>query len=194
MKARKLASVLAATVTLLLAATAIAFASGGGDEPSPWNAWTLTWRVINTVALLALLAYFLKKPLGKFFSERTVQIRKDLDEAKEQREKAERTIKEYEQKIAGMEQELEKMRAELRKAAQSEGKKVVANAERMAKGMIEGAKIAAEQEVRKAKETLRNESADLAVELAEALIREKIGKEDQKKIVEDYLAKVEGMK
>ncbi len=121
-------------------------------------------------------------------------IRRDLEDAKEQKAQAERKLKEYEDKLAGMEQELEGMRAELKKAADVESEKVVANAERMASSMVETAKLAAEQEVRKAKTALRNEAVELAMELAESLIREKINDTDRKKIVEDYLGKVGGMK
>lgn len=194
MKARKLASILAAVIVCVLVGAAISFASGGGDEPSPWTTSKLMWRVINTIALFALLTYFLKKPLVNFFTERTATIEKDLVDAKSQRDKAELLIKEYQEKIAGMEKELEKMRAELKKAAEAESVKVEANADRMAAGMIESAKIAAEQEVRKAKADLRNESVDMAVQMAEAVIREKISEDDQKRIFRDYLAKVEGMK
>ena len=194
MKVHKVVWILLALVFSLLVGTAIAASGGHDEEPSPWTAYMIAWRVVNTVALLALLVYFLKKPLVTFFSERTAQIGKDLDGAKGEREKAERTLKEYEQKIAGMEQELEKMRAELKKAADAESEKVVANAERMAEGIIEAARIAAEQEVRKAKAELQNEAVELAVQTAETLIREKMSAGDQKKIVEDYLVKVEGMK
>ncbi|MEJ2715951.1 MAG: ATP synthase F0 subunit B [Deltaproteobacteria bacterium] len=194
MKARTVAWILVTLAVLLLAGTAIAATEGHAEAASPWTTWKLFWRVINTIALVALLVYFLKKPLTKFFSERTSQIKKDLEDAKLEREQAEAKVREYEQKIAGMEQELEKMRAELQKSAQAETDKVMANAERMAEGMIEAAKVAAEQEVRKAKSTLKTESVELAIGLAEALIRDKINADDHKKIVQDYLAKVEGMK
>jgi F-type H+-transporting ATPase subunit b len=154
----------------------------------------LIWRVINTVALLALLIYFLKKPLVNFFKERKAKIEKDLADAVEQRRKAEDLIKEYQSKLAGMEQELERMRGELQKAAEGESQKVISNAEKMASTIIESAKIAAEQEVRKAKVALKDEAVTLAVEMAESLIREKISDDDRKRIVEDYLVKVGGMK
>lgn len=86
------------------------------------------------------------------------------------------------------------MRDELRKAAGVESEKVVANADRMAASMVESAKVAADQEVRKAKMILKNEAVGLAVELAESLIREKINEDDRKRIVEEYLVKVGGMK
>jgi len=179
---------------ILLAATALASASSHEEAPNPWTAWMLLWRVINTVALIGVLVYFLKKPLVTFFSERTAQIQKDLDDAKDQREKAERLIGEYQQKLAGMEKELEKMRAELRRTADAESAKVVANAEKVAAAMIESAKLTAEQEVRKAKVALKNEAVALAVEMAETLVQEKINEDDRKRIVEDYLVKVGGMK
>jgi F-type H+-transporting ATPase subunit b len=192
MKRYKTVLVLFGLPLLLLAANAFASSSEGGSNP--WTTGMLFWRVVNTIALIGVLVYFLKKPLVTFFSERTAQIQKDLDDAREQRDKAERLIGEYQQKLAGMEKELEKMRAELRKTADAESAKVVANAEKVAAAMIESAKLTADQEVRKAKIALKNEAVTLAVELAEALVREKINEDDRQRIVEDYLVKVGGMK
>ena len=191
MNARRTAMVLM-VLPMVLMATGIACASGGGE--SPWTPFMLAWRVVNTIALLALLIYFLKKPLVNFFSERTGQISRDLDEARDQREKAEALIADYKAKIAGMEQELEKMRAELKKSAEAESEKVQANAERMAVAIKESARVAADQEVRKARAALKNEAVEMAVKMAEALIQEKIDADDRKRIVEDYLVKVGGMK
>lgn len=170
-----------------------AHASSGG-EGSIWDAWLLTWRVINTLVLISVLVYFLKKPLVTFFSERKDQIRKDLAEATEQRDEALRLLAEYKEKIGGMEKELERMRVELRKSAETDSEKVMANAERMSSAIVESAKMTAEQEVRKARETLKNEAVELAVQMAETMIREKISEQDRKRIVEDYLVKVGGMK
>ena len=93
-----------------------------------------------------------------------------------------------------MEKEVEKLRAELQKSADAESAKIEANAEKLSVSMVEAAKLAAEQEVRKARVTLKNEAVGLAVQMAESLIREKINDTDRKKIIEDYLVKVGGMK
>ena len=162
MKVFKKAPLLLLLFLVLFASTALA-----AEEPSggSWTAWMMLWRVIDFLACVVLIAYFVKKPLSNFFSERQAQIRKDLEDAREQRDRAERTIGEYEKKISQMEQELEKMRGELRKAADAESVKVVSNADRMATSMIEAARLAAEQEVRKARIALRNESVDLGGEI-----------------------------
>ena len=57
-----------------------------------------------------------------------------------------------------MEKEVEKLRAELQKSADAESAKIEANAEKMSVSMVEAAKLAAEQEVRKARATLKNEA------------------------------------
>lgn len=191
MKARRM--IVFSSMVLVFLSASIAFASSEGGS-SPWTTGMLLWRVINTVALLALLVWALKKPLVNFFTERKAQIEGDLAEARQQKEQAEQLIKEYQSKIAGMEQELAKMREELQKAGEIESQKVVANADRMASAMIEAAQVTAEQEVRKARAALKNEAVTLAVELAESLIREKINEDDRKRIVEEYLVKVGGIK
>jgi F-type H+-transporting ATPase subunit b len=179
-------------LALFFVAEAAMAASGGGE--SPWNFTLLLWRVIDCAALVALLVYFLKKPLSNFFSERKTQIQRDLDEAKEQQRKAEELLQEYKQKMAGMEHELEKLRSELKKSSEAENQKMTANAEKMAAATVEAARLAAEQEVRNAKIALRNEAVDLALKLAEAMIREKINEADRQRIVEEYLRRVGGMK
>ena len=175
---------------LLSASNAMAASEGG----SSWTPWLLLWRVINTVALLALLVYFVKKPLVNFFQERKASIVRELEEAKEKRDEAIQLIEEYKLKMAGMEQELAKMSAELKKASESDSQKLVATAEKLASSMIESAKMTAEQEVRKARILLKNEAVEMAMSMAEALIKEKINDQDRKRIVEDYLVKVGGMK
>ncbi len=195
MTGRKVAWIFPLLAIVVYASVALAAGGGGhGEEASPWTSGKLFWRVIDGLVLIAVMVLLLKKPLAEFFSARKTEIRLDLDEAEAALEKAQRTLKEYEAKLAGMGTELETMRAEMKKSAEIESTKVVANADRMAKAMVETAKLAAEQEVRKAKTILRNEAVGLAVEMAEALIREKITEDDRKKIVDDYLGKVGGMK
>ncbi len=191
MNAKRTSCVLTAIVLCFTVGAALA---SSGEGESPWNFTMLLWRVINTVVLIGMLVYFLKKPLSNFFSERKSQIQRDLEEAREQQRKAEELIQEYKQKIAGMEQELDKLRSELKKSSEAENQKMLANAEKMAATTVEAARLAAEQEVRNAKIALKNEAVDLALKLAETMIREKINEADRQRIVEEYLVKVGGMK
>ncbi len=191
MMIRIVSAVILVTLALVCAGPAIAAEGGGGMS---WTPWVLLWRCINAAVLIGILVYLLKGPLVRYFSERRENIRKELEEAKAARNAAEAQLREYEQKLAGMEAELEKMRADMKKAADAESEKVVANAERMSEAIIESAKVTAEQEVRKARTRLKNEAVDMAMQMAEALIQEKISADDQQKILEDYLVRVGGQK
>jgi F-type H+-transporting ATPase subunit b len=191
MMIRIVSAVVMVTLALVCAGPAIAAEGGGGMS---WDWWKLLWRCINAAVLIGILVYLLKGPLVRYFSERRENIRKELEEAKAARNAAEAQLREYEQKLAGMEAELEKMRADMKKAADAESEKVVANAERMSEAIVESAKVTAEQEVRKARTRLKNEAVDMAMQMAEALIQEKISAEDQQKILEDYLVRVGGQK
>ena len=50
--------------------------------------------------------------------------------------------------------------------------------------------LAIDQEIKSAKEGLQAEIAELSVTAAEALLKEKIGAEDQQKLVDDFMKKV----
>jgi F-type H+-transporting ATPase subunit b len=193
MKMRVMAVLLTLMVGLIFVGAAYG-AEAHGEEATTWTTKLILFRVVNTLILFAILVYFLKSPLVTYFSERREKIRRELDEVKEQRNLAEKKLKEYEEKIAGMEQELEKMKENLRQAAKADGEKVMASAEQMAEKIKETAKLTAEQELRKAKTMLQNEAVEMAIEVAESLITDKITDQDRKAIVEDYLGKVGGMK
>ena len=72
--------------------------------------------------------------------------------------------------MLGWKKKWKSSRAELQKSADAESAKIEANAEKMSVSMVEAAKLAAEQEVRKARVTLKNEAVGLAVQMAESLI------------------------
>ncbi len=182
-------------VLMVILCVGVAFAAEGhGDEATKWTPKMIMFRIINTLILFAILAYFLKSPLVNFFSERKEKIRRELEDVKEQRNQAEQKLKEYEEKLAGMEKELEKMKESLRQAAEADSSKVMETAEMMAAKIKETAQLTAEQELRKAKTMLQNEAVEMAIEVAESLITDKITDADRKAIVDDYLGKVGGMK
>ena len=51
-------------------------------------------------------------------------------------------------------------------------------------------KDASEQEIKRAKTDLKRDIAEFSVTAAEALLKEKIGEEDQNKLVNDFMTKV----
>jgi ATP synthase F0 subunit b len=189
---------LVATVGVLLAASCPAFASEAGHPAFNWKKEAL--RTLNFLILMVGVYYLFKLDvfdLGKIvkhFKERPAKVEKIVEEAKAAKAEAEAKRAEYEAKIARAEQEVaeisavadsrvEAMRAELAQAAEAAAQKVGSDAEE---------RIAAE--VNRARAELQREASLLAIELSEEIIKEHLNEEDQQKLVDAAIEKLEGLK
>jgi len=149
------------------------------------------WRWIDFGVLIAILVWALKKGnVGGSLRDRQANIEKMLNEAVEARKAAEQKLQEYSTKLEQANREIDEISAAIRKGGELEKERIIAEANTTAEKIREQAKVSAEQEVLKARAELREEAARLAVELAGKKIRENLNKNDQDKLVGDYLAKV----
>lgn len=158
-----------------------------GEEGIPFN---LVFAGINFFILVGLLTYFLRKPVRDFFASRSTLIRTTLDQAKDLKDNAEQKYSEYDERMKTVEGEMQRLIQELKKGGELEKQRLLT----LAKEQVETLKATTErmmaQEIRKAKEELKNEAATLAVDLAEKLLRENITAQDQNRLVDEYLGKI----
>lgn len=149
------------------------------------------WRVLDFSVLLAIVIWALKKANVKAtLAERQAAIDRSLNEAAEAKAAADRKLAEYNEKLAAANREIDDIYAAIRTEGEAEKARIVAEAQATAEKIREQAKQAAAQEIVKARAELRSEAARLAVELAEQNIREVIRKDDQDRLVGEYLTKV----
>lgn len=189
--------VMAAAVCLLLVGLAAAgFASEAGEGAhqgghAAAQMKDFMWRVIDFAALFILIAWGVKKADVKgSLAARQVAIEKALKEAVEARAEAERKFAEYSDRLAKANAEVDEICAAIKKEGELEKERIVAEAKLTAERIKEQAKLSASQEVARAQAELRGEAARLAVQLAEQTLREKIKKDDQDRLVGEYLTKV----
>lgn len=150
------------------------------------------WRIFNFAVFLGILIFVLRKPLSQFWKSRAHQIQFQMDESRNLRVQEEERYGALSRRLKGIETEVKDLVGTLLEEGDLEKSRMVAEAERYAtKLKSDGEKIAA-QEVRKAREILKEETVRLSVELAEKLIQDKIGSADQKRLAEGYLARLEG--
>ncbi len=171
----------------LLAVPAVA--AGGGDGESPLEEFA--YELGNLVLLLAVIIYFARKPVREFFEERREKIQSDIVEAGQILTDAEARLSEWQERMAELDAEIEKIRATERKRAEREREKILEEAQQAAERIRNEAGTAVEREVRRAQEELRKEAAELALEMAGNLLRERMGDEDQSRLVEEFIARVE---
>ncbi len=162
-------------------------ASGRGGD---WKEWL--WRIVNFAILIFILVKFLSKPMKEYFRKRSEVIEQSLTEAREAKELAQKALKEVQEKLALRDQEIEKIIASARKSGESERDSLIEQGTRMSEKIKEQAKSNIELELKNAKAALRSEAAELAIKLAEKKLKENLTEEEQLKIIEESIRKLEG--
>ncbi|RNC72217.1 MAG: hypothetical protein ED859_02455 [Desulfuromonadales bacterium] len=188
-----------AAVCLVLAGmAALGYASEGGEGAHHVDTGKqmkdFMWRVIDFAALAGVIVWALKKANAKgALADRTANVEKALREAEEARAAAEKKFAEYSGKLEKANQEIDEIYAAIRKEGELEKERIIAEARVTADKIREQAATTASQEVLKARAELREEAARLSVQMAEQSLRETIKKDDQDRLVNDYLTKVENL-
>jgi F-type H+-transporting ATPase subunit b len=152
--------------------------------------WDLIWRAINFFILIGILIYLLKTPVRNFINQRQQGIRESLEKAQEAREEARRRYQEMEEKLAKASHEIEEITRMIKEQGDAEKRRILENAEKESQRIKQQAQFMAEQEVKKARALLRKEAVDLAVEMAESLLKERLTENDKMRLVEEYIEKV----
>jgi len=167
----------------VLARAAEEAAHHGAHEEGPG----MTWKIVNFVVLVIGIGIVWKKFLKGMLERRSEEISKALEDAKAARAEAEKLSAEYREKLGLLETRVAGVREELKQEGRDESAKILADARAAAEAIMESAKAAAAQEVKKARLELRAEAARLAVSMAEDILKKEIKDEDQKRLVRAYL-------
>jgi F-type H+-transporting ATPase subunit b len=175
---------------VVLALSGVALASGGGGQGG-LNWWDFFLRTLNFVILVAILYKLLNKPIANFFSSRKEDIRAKLADLEAKKLEAEKVAAEYRGKMAALDEEVKKIVGELVAEGEVEKTKIIEAAKRQAEYIKQQADVAIQQEMKLAREALQDEVADMSVRAAEELLRKSIQADDQGRLVQEFLSKVE---
>jgi F-type H+-transporting ATPase subunit b len=179
------ARILTALCGLLLAVPALAESEHGGGGEGLLFPW------INFALLIGVLVYVARKPVQAFFADRRRGIHEDLERAAELHRQAEERHAKWQRRLVDLERELEEIRRSGRERAESERDQILADARAGADRIQRTARTAIDQELRRAKEVLRDEAAELAVDLAAGMLRDRVTDEDRARLVDEFIARVE---
>ena len=179
------------SVLLLGLIGGISFASGGGHEvASGVLLKDFLWRFFNFAIFVAILVYFLAKPIKKGLAGRREEIEKALAEAKRIKEEAEAKFAEYDLKLARATEEIAEISDSIRREGEREKIKIIESAKLMAIKIEQDAENAADLEVAKARTELQREAVQLAVGIAEELLKKNFTKDDDTRLIDEYMQKV----
>lgn len=151
------------------------------------------WRIVNFIALLIILVKFGAKPLGNALSGRRSRIVSEIDELERRKDEAQKAYQEFQGKLASVEADIDRIVERAVAQAEVEKAKILEKAEAAAEEMKRSAEQAVQNEVAEARKILREEVAEKAAVMAEEIIRQNLKANDQKTIIENYLARVGAM-
>lgn len=180
---------LAAALLLVLGFAAPALAAEGHGEGN--LARDLLWPAANFALLLGVLVYVARQPIRDFFASRQGRIRGELDAAAQALRDAEARHAEWQRRLVDLDAELARLRADARERAAAERGQILAGAAAAAERIRSDARSAVDQELRRAREDLRREAAELAVELAAEALRSRVTGADRARLVDEFVQTIE---
>ena len=151
------------------------------------NPGLILWTILTFIILLFILSKVGWKPLVNALQAREQSIRDALQKAEEAKRESERLLAENTAAMARANEETSRILKEGRELAEQMKSEIVAKAREGAKALMEQAKEDIQREKETALLQLRNEVADLAVNVAEKIIDETLDEAKRKKLVDSTL-------
>lgn len=178
-------------ILLLLGSAAFAgtiSAAEQGDEHHEEGATAeMLFKWINFLLVFGAGGYFAAKPLKRAFAGMRQDIRQEIASARQQREAAQKRLREMEQRWAGLQREIKTLREQATANAEAEKKRLREASHREAERLQTTARAEIESATRAARLELRAYAARLAVTLAEENIRRQLTPQAQVTIFEASL-------
>lgn len=186
-------TVIFAICILSLVFTSFAFASGGGEEGKHTSLFMdYLWKIINFGILFFILFKFGKKPIQSFLKQRTELIEKTLKEAKEAKELAQKALQEVEERFRTKDKDIEEILSASKRAGEQERERLLEEGNKLREKIYEQAKVNIDYELKHAKDAIKAEAVEIAMELAEKKLKDRLTKKDQERLLEESLMKIGG--
>ena len=175
----------------MLSASSALAAEGGYSDAQIKD---LLFRLMNFAAFFAILFYFLRKPLTKFFRERRENIARNLEYLETQARNLEEQNEIMSKQIAGIASERDSILAQYERQGQKEADRLIAEAKATAEAIIQKAHASMDLEIKSARQTLMAEVVRLSTQTAGELVKSNINGDDQKRLTGEFMAQVEKLK
>lgn len=154
-------------------------------------AWMPTfWKFGNFILLAGVLVYFLRSPIVGYLKGRGETIRRDLVEARQLGETAERQLAEVREKLQRLPAELDSLRVRGAEELGGERARMQQETARAREHLLERTRKDIDLRYRLARRELTTHTAELAMRLARARIEQTITPEDQARLIGRYAAEV----
>ncbi|MDR1928132.1 MAG: ATP synthase F0 subunit B [Oscillospiraceae bacterium] len=143
-------------------------------------------HILNMIILFVMLRQLLYKPVRRFMQVRSAHLKESLDEAAQAQAQAKELRAEYEGRIAAAEDVARERALEITSAANDSAKRMTESAAAESATLLAKAQSAAKAERDGALQGLQGEVAELAIGIAEQILRREVRYADSAAIAQRF--------
>jgi F-type H+-transporting ATPase subunit b len=142
---------------------------------------------VNFIILIALLIYFLRKPIAQFFRQRSEDIQKSLEEGRKALEAAQTQLAAAEERLRHLEQDIAALKADAARQTEAERERLHKAGEREAERILQSARHMIDSATQAAKLELKTHAVGEAIRLAERMIRDRLDGAARERLVSRFI-------
>lgn len=147
-------------------------------------------HALNLLIIFVLLRTFLYKPVSKFMAEREAKFAREREQIDASRDEANALKAQYETSMKNARLDAEHIAEERRKAAEREADDLRKKAKQDAQEILADALQQAAAEREGMMRELKEQTAELAVDIAGKILEREVSKADHQRIIERFFDKV----
>jgi F-type H+-transporting ATPase subunit b len=158
------------------------------------NLGYLISQIVNFTLLAVLLYFVAYKPILRMLDERSARIKQGLDDAELASRRAAEMEQEFEQRLAEARKEGQEIIAQATQMSEKARQEILETAREEARAQVEKAKEEISRERELAMSELRQQVADLSLNISEKVIGEALDQQRQRDLIADFLEQTEELK
>lgn len=151
---------------------------------------TVFFVLLNTFILLFVLKILLFDKVNAVIEKRGESIAADYKKAEEARADAEKIKSDYDALMSDSKQKADAIIREAQTKASRRSDEIIAQAKTDSEAITEKARTDNELEIKRAKASLKDEIAELAVQVATKIVEHEIKKEQHDKLINEFIETV----
>lgn len=166
-----------------------AWAAGGAEHHAP-SITEVIFPALNFLIYAVIIVKFALPPVRSFLKTRRDEVVATMAQASAKKAAAQALVDEYKAKLAALDQQVRSLQATLRDEGERDKAKLVGEAKAMAAKIKADASILADQEVKMARQKIREDMAIQAEATARALLQRNLSADDQNRLADEFIQSI----
>ena len=169
--------------------TTQAWAAGGAEHHAP-PITDVIFPALNFLIYAFIIFKYALPAVRGFLKNRREEVIATMTQASAKKAAAQALVDEYKTKLAAVDREVQSLQATLRDEGERDKAKLIGDATAMAAKIKEDARVLADQEVKMARQKIREEMAIQAEATARALLQRNLSVEDQNRLADEFIQSI----